>query len=32
MINGIYDWTEGIMKSTNKFSSLESKKSGEFGK
>lgn len=29
MIDGVYDWTEGLMKSTKKFSSLESKRSFE---
>ncbi|CAK82001.1 unnamed protein product (macronuclear) [Paramecium tetraurelia] len=32
LLDGIYDWTEGLMKSTKKFSSLESKKSFEFNK
>ncbi|CAD8150639.1 unnamed protein product [Paramecium pentaurelia] len=32
ILDGIYDWTEGLMKSTKKFSSLESKRSFEFNK
>ncbi|CAD8057210.1 unnamed protein product [Paramecium sonneborni] len=32
LLDGIYDWTEGFMKSTKKMSSLESKRSFEFNK